>query len=209
MSYRYRIYSIDKKIAEKLQKCTSLEEYLEAAKKYKEKLGEPFNAGDFYQYANDYAYFPFYEFGDELFNFGSGYDNAGNMQRLGKPLFADAEFAKNFEDFEPFVIGKEGLVCAIEDMRNKIIANMEDALTSKPRHSWDPEDSGERCRMYIQDRLDEWSKFKELGNLYNVYNLGSKDNIASSWLYEFEIFDLVRIYKTFNWENDVMLFYGW
>ena len=36
-----------------------------------------------------------------------------------------------------------------------------------------------------------------------------KECLVSSWLYEHTIFDLVRIYKTFDWENKCLLFMGW
>jgi hypothetical protein len=32
--------------------------------------------------------------------------------------------------------------------------------------------------------------------------------ITSSWKYEYEIFDLVRIYKSFDWKKNVMIYYG-
>ena len=58
--------------------------------------------------------------------------------------------------------------------------------------------------------LDEWSKHKELGDGFNVYDLNLENpNIASSWFYEFQIFDLVCIFKSFDWDNNVMLFLGW
>jgi hypothetical protein len=35
------------------------------------------------------------------------------------------------------------------------------------------------------------------------------DCIVSSWKYEYAQFELVRIYKTFDWEKDVMIYYGY
>ena len=34
------------------------------------------------------------------------------------------------------------------------------------------------------------------------------DCIVNSWKYEYVIFELVRIYKTFDWKNDVLLYVG-
>lgn len=34
------------------------------------------------------------------------------------------------------------------------------------------------------------------------------DEITSSWKYEYAIFELVRIYKTFDWKKNVMVYYG-
>jgi hypothetical protein len=41
------------------------------------------------------------------------------------------------------------------------------------------------------------------------YDLESGDEVTTSWKYEYAIFELVRIYKTFDWENDIMIYYGY
>jgi hypothetical protein len=41
------------------------------------------------------------------------------------------------------------------------------------------------------------------------YNLEKKDNITTSWKYEYSIFELVYIYKKFDWENDLLIYYGY
>jgi hypothetical protein len=40
------------------------------------------------------------------------------------------------------------------------------------------------------------------------FNLKDGDSITNSWKYEYGIFELVRIYKTFDWENDLLIYYG-
>jgi hypothetical protein len=41
-------------------------------------------------------------------------------------------------------------------------------------------------------------------------NLDPEDEcITNSWLYEHQIFELVRLYKTIDWDNKCLLFYGW
>ena len=37
----------------------------------------------------------------------------------------------------------------------------------------------------------------------------SKSRLVSSWKYEYEIFELVKIYKTFDWKRNVMIYYGY
>ena len=39
------------------------------------------------------------------------------------------------------------------------------------------------------------------------FNLKDGDSITDSCKYEYEIFELIRIYKTFNWENDLLIYY--
>lgn len=60
----------------------------------------------------------------------------------------------------------------------------------------------ERLQEHIRGHLRWW----KLG----ACNLSEhSERVASSWLYEHTIFDLVRIYKTFDWENKRLMFCGW
>jgi len=36
-----------------------------------------------------------------------------------------------------------------------------------------------------------------------------RDEITNSWKYEYGIFELVRIYKSFDWKRNVMIYYGY
>jgi hypothetical protein len=40
------------------------------------------------------------------------------------------------------------------------------------------------------------------------YNLKTGDAVTTSWKYEYVQFELVRIYKTFDWKNNVLVYYG-
>ena len=54
----------------------------------------------------------------------------------------------------------------------------------------------------IKDMRSEWT-------CLIPYNLERGDNITTSWKYEYGIFELVRIYKSFNWKKNVMIYYGY
>jgi hypothetical protein len=45
----------------------------------------------------------------------------------------------------------------------------------------------------------------------NAFDTLGYDNpsLTTAWLYEYEIFDMVRILKTFDWENEKMFIMGW
>lgn len=49
----------------------------------------------------------------------------------------------------------------------------------------------------------------DFGDYTAINTNKEKESLVSSWLYEHTIFDLVRIYKTFDWENKCLLFMGW
>ncbi len=209
MSYRHRIYSLDKKTTESLHKCSSYEEYIETVKEYALKnnlkivYDEP-------QEGESYPCCPLYKLGEEIYNFGSGYNNANEMYKHGNSLFSSNELNEYFSEEHPIVLDKSGLLCAIEYYRNCVIKEMEEVLSEAPPKHWDKGSHIDRLKTYVQDRLSDWTVYKEWGETHNIYNLDSEsDNIVSSWYFEYQIFELVRIYKTFDWENNCMLFYGW
>jgi len=41
------------------------------------------------------------------------------------------------------------------------------------------------------------------------YELDEKPNITTSWKFEYTQFELVRIYKQFDWNNNLMIYYGY
>ena len=41
------------------------------------------------------------------------------------------------------------------------------------------------------------------------YDLTRGDEVTTSWKYEYVIFELIRIYKTFDWKKNVMIYYGY
>ena len=44
-------------------------------------------------------------------------------------------------------------------------------------------------------------------NYFNI-DLSDRNMVSGSWKYKFAIFDMIFIYKTFDWENDLMVVYG-
>ena len=57
---------------------------------------------------------------------------------------------------------------------------------------------------YIEEQIRRWSNAKTL-----VYNIDKdKEKLVSSWEFQYELFDLVRIYKTFDTEKYHLLWLG-
>lgn len=55
---------------------------------------------------------------------------------------------------------------------------------------------------YVRSMRTEWT-------CLTPYNLEIGDSITCSWKYEYGIFELVRIYKSFDWKKNVMIYYGY
>lgn len=71
-----------------------------------------------------------------------------------------------------------------------------------------------QCIKHVADMGREWGVNSYPGQNdrrpYILKKDSSKDSsIVSSWKYEYEIFELVRIYNSFNWKKNVMIYYGY
>ena len=151
--------------------------------------------------------------GDEkFFEFGKYYENADNIEALGEPLFANEETQKEFEDYRPYVVGRDAVLCAIEDYRKKIIKWYADLLMTQEQYdeSHDPWErrikQEERIKRHLENQKDEWEN--SFGIVAINTNMESK-KIVRSWLYEYEIFELVHQMKIMDWEKNALVFYGW
>lgn len=63
------------------------------------------------------------------------------------------------------------------------------------------------------DKARQWkARFKDKESdteyYYMFIDLESKWKVSGGWTYEYLIFDLIHIYKIFDWENDVLLAIG-
>ena len=55
---------------------------------------------------------------------------------------------------------------------------------------------------HIRSMRIEWTRL-------TPFNLEDGEEITTSWKYEYGIFELVRIYKSFDWKKNVMIYYGY
>jgi len=100
-----------------------------------------------------------------------------------------------YEDCDFHLISKEGYLEIIEWHRAKILAYYKSLLIRDTQAT----------TIHIGLIIGEWEK----GNPpYSLDEDEDKDEIVSSWRYEYSIFELVRIFKTFDWENSKMVWYG-
>lgn len=190
MGYRHYLYQVNKGLVDKIRACKTNDEY-----------GEVFKAnvsgGD-----DEEEYFPIYDLGKTLFEFGMYYENAGEMYKHGDSLFTSEELNERYEEYGAIVLDKSGLLCAIEWQAKRITSIYEDLLKEKSISPYDGRSQFDRLAEHARDYLRWWK--------HGACDLGeNSDHVAGSWLYEHTIFDLVRIYKTFDWEKNCIVFVGW
>lgn len=150
-------------------------------------------------------YVPCYKITKEVYELGKYYDD-NFMKPFKKKVFTKKATQKLYEgDQDFYIISKEGFEAIIDDYRQRVleyytlllkqdktdllinrITTIEQAIESKIR-TW-----GENC-----------TKFK----LYPYSIQG--EQITTSWDFEYAIFELVRIYKTIDWENQLITITAW
>jgi hypothetical protein len=197
MGYRQYLYEVDKNLVEEIRKCKTQTDFLKVCKKHNIEYEE---------YEGEDAYVGLYNLGKPLFEFGKYYDNSSEMYKHGDSLFTTQELNEKFYDYGAIILDKEGLICAIEWQRDRIISIYEDLLKEKSSNEFDERNQFDRMKEHIQSHLRWWKPHCGLGT---AYTLDECPNLVNSWLYEHTIFDLVRIYKTFDWENKCLMFLGW
>jgi len=127
---------------------------------------------------------------------------------LGK-YFDQPEYLTPFYDFdieelaesEFSILSKEGLKQIIAEYHDNIAMMYEEAFESK-----------ENACEHISSKVRVWSKvsYAKYGMLpYNLDQIKSDGEIANSWLYEYAIFNLIYIYRTFDFDKNYLIYSAW
>lgn len=151
--------------------------------------------------------------GNEFHEFGKYYENAENVYTLGTPLFSDKETQSRFDDFIPYVVEQDAVLCAINDYKQKVIDWYKGLLMTQEEYDASLEwferrglTQEQRIRAHLEKQLSEWEN--QFG--FTAINTDMKSKqIVTSWLYEYQIFELVYRMKTMDWEKNTLLFLGW
>lgn len=204
MSYRYRFAKANTQKVNKMRNYTvnQLKSFFA-------------NKNNIYDEEEDYFSFENMFEQDEIFDFGNNYFIPGCVMSVSEPLFKKTDTNDYFESYMPYICTEQAFLAVIEAYRNYITDYYKKML-----------DNEDELKESCNEKIKTWDKFSTIMN-YSVneenqdrmgrlniahypYNLNLKqERIVNSCLFEYEIFELVRLYKTFDWENNVLLFYGW
>ena len=189
MGYRNYIGWISKEEYEKIKNFTKEELY-----KYKNEDLEDGHVGVYDNLENKYLYeFGKYcEFGDKKFY---------------SPFFLNEELQKFYtEEHDFYIVGKEFLAHIIDYYRKKVQSfykELMDGITNEHIvFNEIPPKKATKLFEHIRSQSMEWIQMCP-------YKLDEGDEITTSWKYEYTTFELVRIYKTFDWENKILVYYGY
>lgn len=191
MGYRHYMYLISKEVCKEVKNM----KYEELVSKYGED--EYFSLHDLEK--------------KEIYNFGKLYwdDTSERIYRTGTPMFNE-DVMKKVDDYVPYLVGKEGLEVAIDIYRKKtedfyrgleIDGDVKIGFMGIEL----PIDitKQEKVDKFLQEQIRGWSA----GNIYNLDQ--NNEDIVNSYKYEYQIFELVRLYKSIDFNKFNILFMGW
>lgn len=133
-------------------------------------------------------------FGEELYNFGDSLNlkDIDKIYENSLNFFSKDETQEYFEENNPKVLTKETLAIIINIYKDRVLnyyKKMSEECTS------DKQD-------YFINKIDLWSS-----NLI-IDTKNKSKNLVDSGYYEYDIFQMMFIYKTFDFENNCLIFHG-
>lgn len=205
MSYRYRFAKAPKNYVERVSNM-NIQELMEFTKVHNEVAYECLDENDVWLTVwNIVKQTEIFDFGDCPF--------VKAILSASTPLFQQKETDEYFTENCLRLCTKDTFLVGIDALRELIKQNYE-----KLR------DSDSKEYLFFENKVKAWSKVSEfldisqfsndkqdsINRLHFPYNIAIDDEqIVSSWEYEYAIFELVRLYKSFDWDNNYLIFLGW
>lgn len=205
MGYRHYLYAVPKKQVIEILACKTNEDWCNFAENYGYKV-------DWDCCDDGSGWFLPYKIGTELYDLGKHSEIGFTLEFERQSLFISEELKERYFDYGFVLLTKDDFKAIIEAYRQKIIKWFESLLNpDKSQITADKLSKKERKRLEwkyeIRNKLDKWS-----GKYFGILPINldeSRERITGDWTYEYAIFELVRVYKTFDWENDDLVLVGW
>ena len=201
MGYRHHLYAVPKKQIAEIQVCKTNQDWLDFAKRHSYKID--YGARD-----DGIGYFAPHELQSEIYDLGK-YSEIGHELEEARPcVFTSQELKDTYSDYGFALCSKEDFKAIIKAYKQKIVNYFKELLDAKEEDSLLPinQPKEEKWRYAIESKLRYW----QVPWALTPINLDeNSDYITHSWLYEYSIFELVRLYKTFDWENNDLVLMGW
>ena len=200
MGYRHYLYAVPKKQVEEIQACQTAKDLTEFAKRHD------------YPYDKDDGWLSLYKVGKELYELGKHSEIGFKLESERPSVFTSDELKEKYSDYGFALLMKDDFKSVIEFYRQKIISWFKSLLEIKDSSKFTAEYTKEQYQFEmlkgnVQNKIDIWSG-KYCGITPIDLN-AENEQINNSWLYEYAIFELVRLYKIFDWKNDELVLVGW
>lgn len=153
----------------------------------------------------------------EIFEVNDNYV-INSVNEHSERFFRKDETNKYFEEAEIHLCTKETFKKAIFALRLSILDYYK-SLLAEPKEEYELSVE-DKIKAFIAGKINEWEllsnkfggneKMKEYDENNGPYNISENvDEIVSSSRYEYLIFEMARLYKTINFDEYCLMFYGW
>lgn len=228
MGYRTRINKMSKEDYDKIKSLDIRTFY----KKYDKDSDLDFDKASIEDIHMD-TYVPVSAFSKELFEFGK-YTSHEPPEGSLKRFFDDDELNGTYDNNDTVLMlaNKDFLKYIIDSYREKIKTYYSDMITPFYKSRFEPSDflksqkeefgientkykfdfsliteSEQTAFKKIIDHINSFSR-EWVDDNFLPYNLDKGDEVTTSWKFEYIIFEMVRIYKEFDSENEVLIYIG-
>lgn len=205
MGYRHYLYAVPKKQVSEIQACKTNDDLCKFAENYGYKVD--------WDYCDDGSgWFSPYKIGTDLYELGKYSEIAFKLESERPSLFTSEELKERYSDYGFALLAKDDFKVVIEAYRQKIVEWFTYLLNpDESRIDSNKLSKEERKHLEweheIKDKLEKWS-----GKYFDILPIDLNENrerITGDWSYEYAIFELVRLYKVFDWENNEIVLVGW
>lgn len=206
MGYRHRFATVSKTVYNTVKDMTP--------EQLKEWVLKNHPEG-WYAESEDEGFFNHYQLlgQKEIFDFGKDCWFTEALIKRISSVFTNADVVNSIEPLS--LCTKADFEFVINEMRKHIHEYFKECL-----ETYTPE----QMKHHFHEKMEEWGDMTDILGLTDLsperaaainsqhypYNMDlNREGLVSSWLYEYEIFELVLLYRMFDWDNTVLLFYGW
>lgn len=116
-------------------------------------------------------------------------------------IFAQEEVKEHMEEYDNGILNADGFLKILELYKEHIVNYFKDLLKDGYEESWKKDKtSAEKLKEHIEEK----TRMIENCNEYD-FNL-KNEQITDSWYYEYALFELIRLYKTIDWQNNYVVY---
>lgn len=181
------LMKVNNKLVHDLQTTSTCDGLMDVVKKN--------NLSDVCDNFDNECYLKMHLIGEKLYSLGDAFDNVDIYNNHSTPLLV-GEVQKEYEDYNLRILTKEGLKKIIDRYHNDTVTYYERLLKEGKENSI-------RFLTNIKEILLSLSSPVE--DFLNLDNNNLK--LTKSYRKEFAIFNLVSIYKFFDWDNYSIIYY--
>ena len=195
MSHRFYLVSMPREVYLKVMPAKNLTQLDAILKNLGYHKGHPHDENDVLDY-NKFSKIE-YEFGSNFWDEAEKIIADSNATWCLSPLFHKDKACA------PHVVQEHTLKTIIDVIKENIINYYKNLLKGNDATCY------AMMRTHIEETIREWEP-EYRPDIMSPINFNQNDEkLTNSWRYEYSIWELVKLYKEFDFENNTMLFVGW